>query len=232
MKQFEISQAGVAMKVNTDALCLAAWARLRESGRMLDVGSGTGVIALVLAQRYQNARITGIEPHPASFRRMAENFRNSPWAARLTASPQALAAFAASQQPGCFDAVLSNPPYFSNGLRPADDGLKQAKHMQTLNINALAENACRLLASGGTLSLIYPPDQMDRMTSACVALGMFPVHECTVFSRDGEDPVRTMKTFTRSDRAKINKETLVIYQPDGTYTEMYRAMLREFLIIF
>ncbi len=232
MKQFVIDQAGAAMKVNTDGLCIAVWASMHAHGTVLDIGGGTGLIGLILAQRYPNVHVIGIEPHQPSFECMRKNFELSPWSYRMRAFPQDLKNFTGSVPPGSLNGIVCNPPYFANSSLPATVARLQSRHMHTLKTTDLADCAGRLLASGGLFSVIYPPGQMAFLTSACASYGLHPFRRCVVYSKPGGTQIRVMQTFGHGAPVRLQEESLILYRPDGSYSEAYRDFMKDFLIIF
>lgn len=231
-KQFDVEQSEAAMKVNTDALCLGAWAEIPSSGRVLDIGSGSGIISLMLAQRSSDQLILGIDPHKGSFESTAWNFNQSRWPDRMQALQMDLASFVNRSKPDSFQCIVSNPPYFNKGILPTEEKHKSAKHMGLLNEETIAQCAARLLAPRGVISLIYPPDQMNRFESYCFGLNLFPIKKCHIHSTDSSLAIRMMATFSFDMPDQIEEEKLIIYDHERNYTEQYRSILKDFLTIF
>jgi tRNA1Val (adenine37-N6)-methyltransferase len=131
-----------------------------------------------------------------------------------------------------FQCIVTNPPYFKKGLIPIDEKLKYAKLMGALDEEKIAECTALLLAPGGVISLIYPPEQMDRFESYCFSLNLFPKRKCYVHSTEKTNAIRMMATFSFDMPDQIDEEKLVIYDHEKNYTEQYRSMLKDFLTIF
>ena len=127
-KQFAVEQDDVAMKVGTDGVLLGAWADCNGAKRILDIGTGTGVIALMLAQRNAEAEVQAVEIDETATRRARSNFDLSPWAERLTVENCAVQEFAPAEK---FDLIVSNPPYFVDSLLPPDAKRSTARHTTT-----------------------------------------------------------------------------------------------------
>ena len=130
-KQFTVRHDRCAMKVGTDGVLLGAWADVRHSRSILDVGTGTGLIALMLAQRCPQAQIVGIDIDEAAVGQALENMSASPWAERLSAQCQDVRSLC---QEGCYDTIVSNPPYFVDSLKCPDEQRTTARHTDTLDI--------------------------------------------------------------------------------------------------
>ena len=153
-KQFAVRQDRCPMKVGTDGVLLGAWAEVRPGDRrMLDVGTGTGLIALMLAQR-SAARITAVDVDAECATQAAENFAASPWADRLDAVAVAVQRYDPVER---FDLIVSNPPYYVDSLLSPDEGRNTARHAAGLPFGELAAAVVRLLAPGGRFALVLPP---------------------------------------------------------------------------
>ena len=174
-KQFAVRQDRCPMKVGTDGVLLGAWAEVRPGDRrMLDVGTGTGLIALMLAQR-SAARITAVDVDAECATQAAENFAASPWADRLDAVAVAVQRYDPVER---FDLIVSNPPYYVDSLLSPDEGRNTARHAAGLPFGELAAAVVRLLAPGGRFALVLPPVEMQRFRSA--ALGR--LYPCLLYT--------------------------------------------------
>lgn len=156
LKQFAIVQSRAALKIGTDAMLLGSWTNVNPNARILDVGTGTGIIALLLAQRYSDTRITGLEPDPGSFLDAVQNFSNAPWSSRLTAENQTIQDFLKACPQASFDHIVSNPPYFSSPGKGAITRKLNARHTVNLTHEELMKLSLQLLQEHGKLSLILP----------------------------------------------------------------------------
>lgn len=156
-KQFKIIQEKAAMKVNTDGVLLGAWTNLDGVKTVLDVGAGTGLIALMIAQRC-DAIITGVEIEKNAAEEAVQNVQNSNWGNRVTIQNISFQEFAAVSEIE-FDLIVSNPPFFSNGVKNADPNLSMARHNDLLPFTDIISGAVKLLTDTGKLALILPLDQ-------------------------------------------------------------------------
>ena len=226
-KQFAIEQDDVAMKVGTDGVLLGAWAGCEGAKRILDIGTGTGVIALMLAQRNSQAAIHAVEIDETATRRARSNFDMSPWAERLTVENCAVQEFAPSEK---FDLIISNPPYFVDSLQCPDAKRTTARHTQDLTFEELDKTVCRLLADGGRFALILPTAEFDRYLSVTQ---LYLVRQCDVYPKIGAAVKRVMAEFAMSENADIQRENITIEQgARGEYTDEYRALTKDFYLKF
>ena len=155
-KQFTVCHDRCAMKVGTDGVLVGAWAELPEEGRVLDLGTGTGLIALMAAQRCQ-APVCGIDVDEAAVEQALENVAASPWADRIRIWKQDVREMRAETD-GVFDAIVSNPPYFTEKVLCPDRQRNAARHTDGLDFDELLEAVCRLLTERGVFSVVLPSD--------------------------------------------------------------------------
>jgi|GEM_PF-66626 ribosomal protein L11 methyltransferase (prmA) len=197
-KQFAVRQDRCPMKVGTDGVLLGAWAPVLPSDRrVLDIGTGTGLIALMMAQRMPQARIAGVDIDDVSQAR--ENADASPWGARLEFHRCPVQEFAAG---GAFDLIVSNPPYFVGSLTCPDAGRTAARHAVHLPFEALRDAVLRLLAPGGRFALILPSSEAERFLAVCRdALTL--VHRTDVRTTPRREAKRALLCLTRPAGAPL-----------------------------
>jgi tRNA1Val (adenine37-N6)-methyltransferase len=230
-KQFRINQQDAAMKVGTDGVLLGAWAELDGTERrMLDIGTGTGVIALMAAQRAPQARIDAVEIDENAARQARQNAEASPWADRLqvyNASVQNFARDAAER----YDLILSNPPFFVDSLKAPDAARSAARHTDTLSFDDLAAAADRLLTPAGRFAAIYPTEEAAVFQRVAGGYGLFPCRRLQVKSTPQGAFKRTLTEFSRRETA-IAEEELTIETAPLRYTAEYIALTRDFYLKF
>ncbi len=158
------------MKVGTDGVLLGAWAT--GGTRVLDIGTGTGIIALMLAQRCPQAQVTAIDIDEGAVRQASHNVAQSPFADRIEVLHESVQDFDGGD--GCFDAIMSNPPFFIDSLNAPDRQRNIARHAETLTYGQLMQAAWRLLADGGEFSVVVPFDYRQRMEDEATFVGFFP----------------------------------------------------------
>ncbi len=227
-KQFAVEQSDVAMKVGTDGVLLGAWVAFGGGERrVLDIGTGTGVIALMAAQRSAAGYIAGVDVDAASARRAAANFAASPWSGRLHSFRSPIQDFT-SDEP--FDLIISNPPYFADSLLPPDRGRTTARHTVSLPFGELDAAVCRLLSADGRAALILPPEQMD-VFAATASLHM--VRRCDVRSVPNGAMKRVLAEFARCGSDEVRREELVIETDErGVFSDEYRRLTKDFYLKF
>jgi tRNA1Val (adenine37-N6)-methyltransferase len=169
-KKFVVEQDLCAMKVGTDGVLLGAWAT--GGTRVLDIGTGTGIIALMLAQRCPQAQVTAIDIDEGAVRQASHNVAQSPFADRIEVLHESVQDFDGGD--GCFDAIMSNPPFFIDSLNAPDRQRNIARHAETLTYGQLMQAAWRLLADGGEFSVVVPFDYRQRMEDEATFVGFFP----------------------------------------------------------
>lgn len=168
-RQFRIDQARAAFKVGTDASLLGSWTPAAGASTILDIGSGTGVIALMLAQRNPHALIDAIEPDTDSYLQASENFASSPWSSRLRCFHTSLQDYAPAA--GAYDLVVSNPPFFAGSTKNPDTRKSSTRHEETLSLETLLEISHKLLGDRGQLALILPFERRKDFETTCARQG-------------------------------------------------------------
>lgn len=215
-QQFRINQADCAQKVSTDACLLGAAIDLSGATRVLDIGTGTGLLALMVAQRAPAAAIEAIEIDPAAAAQAARNVAASPWAARVRVRPLSLAAYAAALPP-VFSHIICNPPFFRRSLAPPDAARAAARHAGegSLTFEEIAAFAADFLAPAGTLTVLLPPPELVHFARAAAAVGLPPQARLMVRHRPGGRVTRVIGQFGRGPAAAVAETELVIEAADG-----------------
>lgn len=221
------------MKVGTDALLLGASVSVKGISQVLDIGTGTGILSLMLAQRSM-ARIDAVEIDANAAKQAGENFANSSWSYRLRVFNVPVQEF----QPETghrYDLIISNPPFFEGNEKAAKESAKYrerelARSISGLTPQELFTNAARLLKPSGRFSAIFPYSSFGAMISVAESQGLFINEIIEISSRSGQAPVRVILSF--SFQASLpKKETLMIYEANGTYTDAYIQLTRPFYAI-
>ena len=215
-QQFTLWQSRCAMKVGTDGTLLGAWAC--GGKQVLDIGTGTGLIALMMAQRFVDAQVRGIDIDADAVGQARENVVQSPFAARVTIDQCDVKA-----AEGCYDSIVSNPPYFVDALTCPDDKRSMARHTDTLTYGDLMSNVWRLLSKEGVFSLIIPFDCKARLESEAALKGFFKTRECAVRTTPAKPPRRFMLTFAKHPSV-LRQEELVIG------SETYKELTKDFYL--
>lgn len=241
-KQFSVIHEKSAMKVNTDGVLLGAWCSLLKTSsgslclKALDVGTGTGVIALMVAQRISveglKYEIVGIDSDAPSSQEAADNFLASEWSESLQSLHLSFKDFA-SYDKGKFDLIISNPPYFVNSLKAPCRRRSYARHTDTLSFEELAELSANLLTNRGALAVILPAEAEGNFISIAASYGLFLSRICRVSTILGEDAKRVLMEFSLESNLSIKEERLSVQEsPNGLYTMEYRKLTSEFYLGF
>jgi len=230
-QQFRIAQSDCAQKVSTDACLLGAAADLAGAGRVLDLGTGTGLLALMAAQRAATAKIEAIEIDPAAAAQAAANVAASPWGSRIRVWPLSLAAYATTR-PGLFSHIICNPPFFRRSLASPDAARATARHEGegSLTCGDIISFAKAHLAPGGTLTVLLPPPEMQQFEQEAQAGGLALQTRLVVQHRPGGRATRCISEFGLGAPARIRTNSLVIQEADGTYSPAFRALLSGFYL--
>jgi len=226
-KQFTVQQDRCAMKVGTDGIMLGAWANADRPQRILDIGSGTGLIALMLAQRFPDARIDAVEIEKGAAKQAQGNVARSLWEHRINVQHLDTEQF----QPPCrYDLVVSNPPYFADSLKGPDIARNMARHADSLSAMHLLESVDRLLNSSGTFCVILP---IADGTSLLVSAAEHQLHcqsICEVRPNVGKTAHRWLISFTRSEVDVVARSSLIVEAGRHNYSDEYRTLTREFYL--
>jgi len=226
-KQFNIEDNRCAMKVGTDGVLLGAWVDVAQANAMLDVGTGSGVIALMLAQRTSTkAMIDAIEVDNASAEQAKENIQQSPWANNIVVHHSSLQAFHSSKK---YDLIVSNPPYFNNSLPPPEQTRAGARHTDTLTHHELLAYSKQLLAPSGRLAVILPFAEGKAFISMASITGLFCIRQCSFYSRQGKPQERWLLEFALAPRT-IKTEDLLLLADDNNWSEAYKDLTRNFYL--
>ena len=225
-KQFTVRHDRCAMKVGTDGVLLGAWTDLSHSRRILDIGTGTGLIALMLAQRCMDARITAIDLDSAAVEQAQENIQASPWKDRIEALQQDICTYHPN---GTFDTIVSNPPYFIDSLKCPDGQRSTARHTDTLDADRLIGKVSELLTSDGRFSIILPAEQTEDLIRVAGEKGLHPSRQTWVITRPGLSPKRILMEF-RKIPVTLQPYELVIELERHVYSEEYIALTQEFYL--
>ena len=204
-KKFVIEQELCAMKVGTDGVLLGAWATGGSS--VLDVGTGTGIIALMMAQRCPQARVTALDIDEGAARQALQNVAHSPFADRIEVLQKSVQEFDGANETnrgngtnrsnGTYDAIVSNPPFFIDSLNAPDRQRNIARHAETLTYGQLMQAAWRLLADEGELSVVVPFDYRQRMEDEATFVGFFPSRVCAVRTSARKPAKRFLLAFRK-----------------------------------
>lgn len=213
-----------SMKVGTDSVLLGAWAQVANVNRALDVGTGSGLLALMLAQRSAQARIDAVESNAAAAEEARYNFENSPWADRLAVIECDFLAWRTTTR---YDLIISNPPYFEKSLLPPDAPRSHARHTVALHAWQILAFAETHLTDGGRVYLVLPTREATALVASARALTITLTRRCAVRSRAHKPVERLLLEFSRAPYPCEETE-LVLHTTDHGRSAAYQALTRAF----
>ena len=216
-KQFSVDDGRCAMKVGTDGILLGAWVSCEGAGKLLDIGTGSGLIALMASQRCaaggdRRFHITAIDIDAEAAEQAADNFAASPWAGQLEALPMSLDRFVADGHGGEFDVIVSNPPYYIAGksIIPAGEQRTAARRDADLTLDDILQASAKLLAPQGRLSLILPTAREADLEAAAASAGLHFIRRCLVRTTERKAPSRLLAEIARRAAEAPATSTLTI----------------------
>ncbi len=227
-KQFTIRQDRCAMKVGTDGAVLGAWAQVEGAKRILDIGTGTGLLALMAAQRNAEARIDAVEINEQAAAQAAENVAASPWADRVRVHRMDARRLQASER---YDRVICNPPYYPGEMSAADTSASIAKHGAELKLDELIATVDRLLSADGRFAVIIPANRERFLCAAAEDAGLFVARRGALCYLEHRPPKRVLLEFARHVGEPTHEPVTVEHEP-GRYTAQYRTLLAPFMLHF
>ncbi len=232
-KQFKIVQSEAAMKVCTDSCILGAWATpALQHRQLLDIGTGTGLLSLMLAQRTK-ATITAIEIELAAYQQAKQNISNSPWQTKIQALHTSLQAFVQVAPPATFDFIICNPPFFQHHLPSADAQRNTALHSHQLEPYTLLEAMDTLLKPEGEAVLLYPSYEATRFAELAYTKNWQLHKKFNIFNREGDSKAfRTVQHFSKVKVNSLSTQQLFIRSANHQYHPDFKKLLAPYYLIF
>ena len=227
-KQFTVFHDKCAMKVGIDGVLLGAWTPIENVQKILDIGTGTGLIALMLAQRSE-AEISAIDIDQSAVLQATENIQNSPWANRISIFEKSLQEFAKAS-PERYDLIVSNPPYFVNSTKTPVENRTTARHTDLLSHEELIENALKLLSPIGRISLILPVIEGEKCIEFAESMNLFCTKQVTVYPKPGVEAKRLLLEFSLIQSAKIETEITIESVTRHQYSPEFTVLAKDFYL--
>jgi tRNA1Val (adenine37-N6)-methyltransferase len=227
-KQFQVDQSGCAMKINTDGVLLAAVVNHGAPMAILDVGTGTGVIAMMLAQRFPLARVDAVEVEEQAANQASTNMKASPFADRLRAIHADVLDFNVVKR---YDLIVSNPPFFVNDLKSTELKKGIARHTDESFFIKLLMKVSFFLSAEGAFWLILPVKQAQWLVDQAVLFNLFPRFIYHIHSDEDKPEIRQIICLS-FNKVKVEECQLFIYESRGVYTETYKSLLQDFFLAF
>lgn len=224
-RRFSVYHDRCAMKVGTDGVLLGAWAC--GGMRILDIGTGSGLVALMMAQRFPSAFVTGVEVDADAYGQACENAMRSPFAERID---MVCGKIQDCHSLGQFDAIVCNPPFFSKSLRNPDGRRAVARHNDLLPFHDLFASASRLLTEGGKFSLVIPEVVVADIMDEAIFSGFFLSRRYDLRTKPDKQATRFLLEFSREHKEEPECREEVIYTEDGARSEWYRRLTSEFYL--
>jgi tRNA1Val (adenine37-N6)-methyltransferase len=229
-KQFMVEDGSSTMKVGTDAVLLGAVTEVNGATYILEIGTGCGVIALILAQR-SKAQIDAIEIDEESVNQASENAVNSPWQDRITNIHSSLQDFIQHADKK-YDLIVSNPPFFSRSLKSSDEKRNISRHDDLLSFNELINGSLHLMSHEASLWVILPAKESRDFNEKCQNSGFFLHSEFKIVPKTGKGCHRIITHYKKTSTGVILKKTLTIKNSNNSYTDEYKEVTKEFYLDF
>lgn len=228
-KQFTLFHDKCAMKVGTDGVLLGAWSDVMNAAKILDVGTGCGLIALMLAQRNPKPTITAIDIDEMAANQAEQNIIDSPFSDRIEVENISLQQFA-KKKPAAFDMVVSNPPFFANSLLSPDARRSGARHSVNLTLEDLFIYSKKCLAPGGVMSLILPYNNVDAIDVLCEEYGYYVKRKVIVYPTIDAKPKRLLVELSLNPVGKTILDTLIIEKERHHYSNEFSELVKDFYL--
>lgn len=224
-KKFTIAQDRCGMKVGTDGVLLGAWAR--GGRRILDIGTGTGLVALMMAQRFEDAMVDAVEIDKEAASQAMENVSGSPFDNRIEVIGKALQDFAPTTP---YDSIVTNPPFFSNSLLAPDSSRCMARHTVTLSFADILSFAAKHLTDDGEISAIIPADYTESFSQEAFTRGMFLTRQYMIKTVERKPAKRCLIAFSKSRPNAFDRADVVLMDKDGKRSDWYGSLTKNFYL--
>lgn len=227
-RRFTVRHDASSMPVGTDGVLLGAWADVEGASHILDIGTGSGLIALMAAQRAPHAQVEAIDVDGPSVEQAQQNVQASPFARRIVVCQADVRTF--SPMGGLFDHILSNPPFFVNDVLPPDERRSTARNASALPAHSLMEAATRLLADDGRLSVVLPSSSQATFVGLGLERGLYLTRCLRVRTVTRKPPKRVLLEFARLRPSLPTCEEMVLQEADGTRSPAYASLTQDFYL--
>lgn len=224
-KKFTVAQDRCGMKVGTDGVLLGAWAR--GGARILDIGTGTGLVALMMAQRFGEAKVDAVEIDQDAAEQAKENVASSPFTDRIEVIGKALQDF---QPTDSYDCIVTNPPFFCNSLLAPDSSRSMARHTVTLSFADILSFAATHLTDDGEISAIIPADYMEAFSQEAFTRGMFLTRQYMIKTVERKPAKRCLVAFSKSRPKAFDRADVVLTGNDGKRSGWYASLTQDFYL--
>ncbi len=230
-KQFSIRHDECAMKVGTDGVLLGAWCNVESARSVLDVGTGCGLIAIILAQRNAGCHIDAIEIDEASGRQAEENANKCPWSSRISVHRTSFQQFYDKEKKK-YDLIVSNPPYFQNSLTNPNREKSVARHSGSLPMDELVAGIDKLLKENGRFCMIMPVTEALIFIDKAKESGMYCRRITSVLPNPGKPPKRYLMEFLKSEGEIVKTELILELDKRHKYSGEFKKLTGDFYLYF
>lgn len=231
-KQFSVDQTTTPMKVGTDGVLLGAWITVNSNvHNILDIGTGTGLIALMLAQKCSTASIDAIDIDEAAFLQARENAYNCNWKNRIHIQHVGLEDFISAINKS-YDIIVCNPPYFINGWKVENEGRQKARDGGFMPMELLIRSAKGCLTQTGSFNLILPVEEGNKFLLQMENVGLCCKRKTAVYTKKGQPAKRLLMEFVSYDVATLNTDLVIENEGLNNFTEEYKLLTRDFYLNF
>ncbi|MGV9003330.1 tRNA1(Val) (adenine(37)-N6)-methyltransferase [Flavobacterium sp.] len=229
-KQFTVQQDKCAMKIGTDSVLLGAWCPIdNKPYSVLDIGTGTGILSLMLAQRSDAQQIDALEIDEEAYEQSVENFETSPWSDRLFSFHAALDEFIDEPEDE-YDIIISNPPFYAEDYKTDNSQRDLARFQEAMPFEDLIEAADLLLSENGIFAVIIPFKEEERFINLCGELELFPIKVTRVKGTSTTEIKRSLLAFKRYELSVLMADELVIESNRHEYTDDYINLTKDFYL--
>ena len=229
-KQFSVNQDRCAMKIGTDGVLLGAWTPINKNPfSVLDIGTGTGIIALMLAQRSNAEQIDALEIDEEAYEQSVDNFENSPWSDRLFCFHAGLDEFVEEPEDE-YDLIISNPPFYTEDYKTENEQRDLARFADAMPFEDLIEAADLLLSENGTFAVVIPYKEEERFIDLCAEYELYAVKATRVKGSQKTPIVRSLLAFKRYELSVLTADELVIEINRHEYTDDYINLTQDFYL--
>jgi len=228
-KQFRIVQERSAMKVGMDGVLLGAWVNALGADQILDIGTGTGLIALMLAQKNTLAQVDAIEIDRDACDEAAFNVQQSNWSNRIKLFCQSFQEFTTEKK---YDLIVGNPPFFGNGVKAPTETRAQARHADALPLDELVSGAANLIQENGRIALILPAEQLQEVENLAKISGLFLSRLCRVKPNPIKPDFRILVELSKKQSPLQEENLMIEFETHHDYTPEYKELTKDFYLKF
>jgi tRNA1Val (adenine37-N6)-methyltransferase len=226
-KQFVIDDEQSPMKVGIDSVMLGSWIQAENAQVSLDLGSGCGILSLMVQQRFPDLQIVGVEIHQGAYLDSLKNLANFP----LPHNIQFRNLDFYDVKKRCYDLIFTNPPFFSESIKAPDKGRSVSRHMEDFELRKLLASVSELLSSQGEFQLIFDYKRLDVLDKYCMEFGLYIKKQVVIFPSPAHQAKRVLLSYSKSD-CKPDYDKLIIRDNKGNYTNMFKELTQDFYLRF